>query len=311
MAEENKSPKEEESSPQAVEETSSEEELGFDLSEVDLFGDEEGASKEKEAPSPSSSEAKAEAETSAEGEKPEEAAPDPSSGPALDDLPEDLNFSESDSPKEPSSDVKGETSKSPEASKEEETDQGSSKGRRIPLPSFSLKDVALWAGVFFSLLGIISGILVIQRIYHQAKQEPPVMAADQKKSPKESPESTVQPPPKPSPPASPLEQPVVLTYDLPLRTFLLPYRDHAGRYVFVKVSVTLLFDTRRDYLMAKEQEVFLRETVYEIISQIPLYLWQSKEGMATVVKTLKSGLRPQRIRGIRIKDISIMGEIFK
>ncbi|WP_456433549.1 hypothetical protein [Thermosulfuriphilus sp.] len=322
MAEEKRpeEPKDEGSRPEGVQENSADEaqkdeDLGFDLSEIDLFGEDEDKDKsggssggdEKEAPEPQ------EAKEEATQEKDKSDQDQEAGGPALGDLPEDPSPSEKDLIEEASSPDKALEEGAPP---EEEGNRKEAFLKRVS--SLSLKNIVLWLAVALNLIGIVAGLIVAYDLLKERPQPDGLgESALQKPAPErpspqgkaQPPETSVQHSSRLSPP--PLEQPVVLTYDLPLRTFLLPYRDHSGRYIFVKVSVTLLFGTKRDYLMAKEQEIFLRETVYEIISQIPVYLWQSKEGMATVIKTLKSGLRPERIRGIQIKDISLSGEIFK
>lgn len=92
---------------------------------------------------------------------------------------------------------------------------------------------------------------------------------------------------------------------LVLENFLIPYQRETGEYVFVKAKVLLYFTNNHDYSAAQKKEVLWREHVYQILKNVPLYVWENPNGSKVVQKELLTYLRKKQIDGIVPCDLEI------
>ncbi len=98
---------------------------------------------------------------------------------------------------------------------------------------------------------------------------------------------------------------------LVLKNFLIPYQRETGEYVFVKAKVLLYFTNDHDYSAAQKKEILWREYVYQILKNVPLYVWENPNGSKVVQKELLSYLRKKQIGGIVPSDLEINAYILK
>jgi len=98
---------------------------------------------------------------------------------------------------------------------------------------------------------------------------------------------------------------------LVLENFLIPYQRETGEYVFVKAKVLLYFINDHDYSAAQKKEVLWREHVYQILKNVPLYVWENPNGSKIVQKELLTYLRKKQIDGIVPFDLEINAYILK
>ncbi len=96
-----------------------------------------------------------------------------------------------------------------------------------------------------------------------------------------------------------------------LENFLIPYQRETGEYVFVKAKVLLYFTNDHDYSAAQKKEILWREHVYQILKNVPLYVWENPNGSKVVQKELLTYLRKKQIGGIVPFDLEINAYILK
>ncbi len=96
-----------------------------------------------------------------------------------------------------------------------------------------------------------------------------------------------------------------------LKNFLIPYQRESGEYLFVKAKVLLYYSNERDFTIAKKNEALLREHIYRLLKNVPLYVWESKKGEPLIRKELLSYLAKKEIGGVVPRDLEVTGYILK
>ncbi len=134
-------------------------------------------------------------------------------------------------------------------------------------------------------------------------------------------ESKTQPltPSQPSPansekPQTPLAVSPIAVEDrkiLFLRNFLIPYRRETGEFVFVKAKILLYYANSKEYEIAKQHETILREEIYRLFKNAPLYVWETKQGTEVLRREIKEYLTKKKIGGVVPVDLQVTGYILK
>ena len=284
-----------------------------------LFEEEEGGKKDEAAgPEEAGSEEqveeteKAEEETASGEETKEESPAEEGEKEAEEKEPEDLPGLEED----PLADIlkeeegpkkeEGEPSKekgSEAAPKEEGPEEGPEEEvEEEEAESAKKRFIFLLLAVFIPLIFLAAGLFTLWHLY-QNSSPPPQEEVVSKAAP--SPEPKEAPPLVSSPIA--VEDRKILF----LKDFLIPYRRETGEFVFVKAKVFLYFANSRDYELAKKNELLLREEIYRLFRNAPLYVWESKKGGEVIKKEIQEYLAKKKIGGVSPVDLEVTGYILE
>ncbi len=231
-----------------------------------------------------------------EGEGEEGSSKEKNSPPeGMPDLPEDdplasLLDEESDLP-EP------EGEEEPQEDEREEDDEA-----EVAEEKSSRKDLFLTLASILAVFLLLGGGLVT--IWYLWQHPPETKLPPPVASPAEPKEETT----------SPLTSSPIAVEDrkiLFLKNFLIPYQRETGEYLFVKAKVLLYYANDRAFTLAKKNEPLLREHIYRLLKNVPLYVWESKKGEALVRKELLSYLTKKEIGGVVPQDLEVTGYILK
>ncbi|GEM_PF-2233110 len=154
-------------------------------------------------------------------------------------------------------------------------------------------------GIFLVFIALIGGVIVLWRLWHL-----PVILPKKAQVPKKKEVST----PKVQPPL--VVAPIVPERKLLiLDNFLIPYQRENGDYAFVKSKILLYFSDDKSFLRVQKDITLWREQVYQVLKNIPLYVWQDPKGKDVVRKQLLSYLKKVRPDGIVPVDLEVAGYI--
>ena len=293
-----------------------------------LFEEEEGGKKEEEARSaevgseeqaketentkeeaPSEEEAKEEAPVEgAEGKSGEEGdsqGPEKEEtkdliGPEEDPLAEILGEEGPEEAEKPSAEEAGPEVAPPKEEGPEE--EGLEEGEEEEAESPKKKILFFLLALFVPLVLLLAGLFTLWQLYQNPSLPPKEESA-----------------PKASPPPEPQKEPPLVSSPIAvedrkilfLKDFLIPYRRETGEFVFVKAKVFLYFANSRDYELAKKNELLLREEIYRLFRNAPLYVWESKKGAEVIKKEIKEYLAKKKIGGVSPVDLEVTGYILE
>ncbi len=257
--------------------------------------------------------------------EPTEEPPDqpPEEGPLEQGTPEDIQGGDEEVPPETeeglSEETEGEGAEAPppddllaslldEAEEEEalsETDQPEDQDKDKEKDEDEAPRSKVFWGLFALGLLVILGLLaaggvVLWHLWHAPLAPPP------------PPKPKVSQTPKPK-----AEPPLVVAPIVPERkllildNFLIPYQRETGEYVFVKAKALLYFANDRDFVKVQKDLTLWREQVYQVLKNIPLYVWENRKGEEVVRKQLLSYLKKVRPDGIIPVDLEVTGYILK
>ncbi|AEH44077.1 flagellar basal body-associated protein FliL [Thermodesulfatator indicus DSM 15286] len=251
-----------------------------------LVEDDEG---EQEAPS--SEKPSEEAQESKEEPKKEKPSP-PEEDPLASLLDEELLEEES----EETSDTKE------DLPKDEDEDEDKNEVEEESTSSSGI--VWLVLAILTPALIFSAGVFTFFKLYRK-----PIATISQEK-----PIKTEAPLPKKTEPEAPLvSSPIAVETRkmLLLKNFLIPYRKTTGENVFVKAKVILYFANKRDYEIAKRNELLFREHLYRLLRNVPLYVWENPRGEETIRKEFLDYLTKKKIADVVPVDAKITGYILK
>lgn len=194
----------------------------------------------------------------------------------------------------------------PEETEEEHSESSTNKetSEEAPPQGHNKSFLILFVLGMLLILGLTAvGGVVLWRLWHVPVVSPPPS--------QESPKAEALGPVRPEPPLVTAPIGVEDRKLLILENFLIPYQRETGEYVFVKAKALLYFDDDKDFVKAKRNVTLWREQVYQILKNVPLYVWESRKGGEVVRKELLAYLKKKRLDGIVPVDLEVTGYILK
>ncbi len=282
----------------------SQEDLLADLLEEDQQAEEAEQAEEEEQEASSEEETTDEEEEDEDGEGSNEREPEP---PAA-DLPEDDPLAglldEEELPEVEDPDEAEEAEEELEEEEEEDDEEGEEKSA-----GSSRKELLLTVASILAVLILLGGgFMTLWYLW----EHPPVpqgasmVSLTTPEPPQEEKASTETSTPLTSSPIAVEARKILF-----LKNFLIPYQRDTGEYIFVKAKVLLYYANERDYAIAKKNEPLLREHIYRLLKNVPLYVWESKKGEPLVRRELLSYLTKKEIGGVVPQDLEVTGYILK
>ncbi len=157
----------------------------------------------------------------------------------------------------------------------------------------------LFASGLLLILGLLgTGVVVLWRLWQAPLTPPPKPPVSQTSKPK-------------------AEAPLVVAPIVPERkllildNFLIPYQRETGEYVFVKAKALLYFGNDKNFVQVQKDLTLWREQVFQVLKNIPLYVWENRKGEEVVRKQLLSYLKKVHPDGIIPVDLEVTGYILK
>ncbi len=182
---------------------------------------------------------------------------------------------------------------------EAHAEKSSPPGEEAEAEKGNIAFLAPLVGIFLVFIALIGGVIVLWRLWHL-----PVILPNTAQVLKKKEVST----PKAQPPL--VVAPIVPERKLLiLDNFLIPYQRENGDYAFVKSKILLYFSDDKSFLRVQKHITLWREQVYQVLKNIPLYVWQDPKGKDVVRKQLLSYLKKVRPDGIVPVDLEVAGYI--
>ncbi|OAG28647.1 hypothetical protein [Thermodesulfatator autotrophicus] len=225
----------------------------------------------------------------------EDGAPLPGEDPLASLLDEELLEEEDTSESEKDSSQEGDSKDKDEKDEPEDKDEEEQASK--------LGIVWLVLAILIPAILLASGVFTFLKLYQQ-----PLVTI-----PEKEPAKPETPPPKAEKQVPLVASPIAVESQkmLLLKNFLIPYQKNSGENVFVKAKVILYFANKRDYEMAKRNELLLREHLYRLLRNVPLYVWENPQGEKIIKKEFLNYLTKKKIADVVPIDVKVSGYILK